>query len=212
MQHKLYIQPGTIMVEQQDGQYVNRAYFFGPHGNVGYQDKLQLTEFEKSTNMILHGHGQTVFDTVFGKIGIAVCYDSEFPELVRRLVLQGVSLILVPSYTTSLAGLHRVLLSSRARALENQCYVATAFTVGTVAISEPMDRTVGQAVIAGPIETGFSDDGVLAQGKMNEEMMITAKLSFEKIPKIRTAGEVHNYEDFKQRNDVVPLELTVVSL
>lgn len=209
-QNQLYIQPGTIPIKNDKGKYFNRAYFFGPNGQFGYQDKLQLTEFEKHTSLFEGGQNQTVFETTYGKIAIAICYDSEFPEIVRRLAFSGAELILVPSYTTTVAGYYRVFLSARARALENQCYVAATFMVGPVSLSNPTENTVGQAAICGPIEMNFSDDGLIAQGNMNKPKMIIGSLSFEKIAEIRKNGDVHNFEDAKKythHNDLLIMKI-----
>lgn len=197
-QYQIYIQPGTIMFAITSGQYVNRAYFFGPEGMHGFQDKLQLIEYEKESCLLQSGKDQTVFNTALGVIGIAICYDSEFPEVVRRLVRAGANLILVPSYTTSLAGYHRVFLSCRARAIENQCYVAISYIVGTVDLGGGIENTVGQAVILGPADEGFPDDGIIAQGNMNQEMIIAADISFEKLLSVRKSGQVHNHEDMQR--------------
>ncbi|ADJ15659.1 carbon-nitrogen family hydrolase [Halalkalicoccus jeotgali] len=57
-------------------------------------------------------------------VGITTCYDLRFPELYRELVEEGVSLVLVPSAWPYPRVEHWTTLS-RARAIENQCYVAT---------------------------------------------------------------------------------------
>ncbi len=193
--YQLYIQAGTIIEETAPKQYINRAYFFGPTGTYGYQDKLQLIEFEKKQKIIQRGQQQTVFKTSLGMIGIAVCYDSEFPEIVRGLVKAGAELILVPSYTVSLAGYNRVFLSCRARAIENQCFVAVSFVVGPVTLSDTPEHPTGQAAILGPVDVGFPDDGILAQGKKDEISLVTADISFQKLTSVRRHGQVRNFED-----------------
>lgn len=177
----IYIQPGTIIEKISSDRYVNRAYFFQPSGHYGFQDKLFLTKYEKEEGLLQKGFGQTIFETTFGKIGIAICYDSEFPEIVRNLVKQGAFLILVPSYCTTLASFFRVYLSCRARAIENQCYIAVSQTVNTVQLTNEIEQTFGQSCILGPADIGFPENGILAQGKMNEVSMISAKISMEKI-------------------------------
>jgi predicted amidohydrolase len=193
--HHIYIQAGTIIEETTPGKYINRAYFFSPHGSYDYQDKLQLVEAEKSTHLLQHGNHQKIFETSFGKIGIAVCYDSEFPEIIRRLVQQGASIILVPSYTTTVAGYNRVFLACRARAIENQCYLAISYVINTVNISAETEMTHGQAAIVGPVDTGFPNDGIIAQGIMNKPMLVFGDVDLAKLDWIRTHGQVLNYKD-----------------
>lgn len=202
-QYQIHIQPGTIIQEITPRHYANRAYFFTPDGSSGFQDKLQLIEFEKSTHALQPGNKQTLFETSFGKIGIAICYDSEFPEIVRSLVNSGALLILVPSYTNSMAGYHRVFLSCRARAIENQCYVAVSFAVGSAELSGAPEQAMGQSAIVGPADINFPDDGIIAQSKMNEVSMITAELDFKKILTVRKHGAVHNFEDAKHLQNTI---------
>ena len=196
--YQLYLQPGTIIEKIAPNKYVNRAYFFAPNGLHSHQDKLQLTEYEKSTQILCPGEKQHLFDTALGKIGIAICYDSEFPEIVRRLVHAGATLILVPSYTTTLSGYNRVFLSCRARAIENQCYIAVAYVVNSVDLSIEPEDTFGRAGILSPADTSFPDDGIIVQGTMNQVEMVIADLEFKKITSIRQYGQVHPFEDSKQ--------------
>ncbi|HTM63208.1 MAG TPA: carbon-nitrogen hydrolase family protein [Gammaproteobacteria bacterium] len=197
VENQMYIQPGTILVAAQNDQYVNRAYFFGPDGGVDYQDKLQLIEYEKNTKLIARGSEQKLFETRYGKMGIAICYDSEFPEIVRRLVVAGATIILVPSYTTSVAGYYRVVLSCRARAIENQCFVAVAFAVGEVAVTEPPEQTYGKSGIFSPADIGFKDDGIVIESQMNETGIITADLDLKQLASIRENGNTLQYEDIR---------------
>lgn len=194
--YEIFIQPGTTLVTNDDDQFVNRAYLFAPNGKFGFQDKLQLTVYEKNSALIDRGTSQTVFTTPFGKMGIAVCYDSEFPEIVRPLVHAGATLILVPSYTTTVAGYHRVQVSCRARAIENQCYVAMASMHGAVTMGvDGVEETVGAAGVFAPAEIEFSEDGVIAQGPLNQPELIFADLDMSKIEHIRKHGHVKNFAD-----------------
>jgi predicted amidohydrolase len=194
--YQLYILAGTIPVLVAPEKYVNRAYCFTPSGTYHYQDKLQLTEYEKVSHLLLQGKTQSVMETPWGKIGIAICYDSEFPEIVRALVKAGAWLILVPSYTVSLAGFYLVSLSSRARAIENQCCVAVSFLVGTVTRGTAIpEEAVGTSGVYGPADKGFPDNGLIAEGIPNEENMVIAEVFSEHIDAVRRKGDVRNYED-----------------
>ncbi|MES2218427.1 MAG: nitrilase-related carbon-nitrogen hydrolase [Pseudomonadota bacterium] len=210
--YQIYIQAGTVIEAISPTQYVNRAYLFSPAGKMAYQDKLQLIEFEKESKILTSGNSQTLFDTALGKIGIAICYDSEFPEIVRRLVDAGAWLILVPSYTISTAAHQRVFLSCRARALENQCYVAASFIVGEVALSEPVEHAVGQAGVFGPVEHGYSDDGIVVEGRVNDVGIITAELAQDELSKIRSQGKVHLFNDAKRCKDLLKQQVQVTEL
>lgn len=209
--HQIYIQAGTIIEKTKSNKFVNRAYMFSPNGLCEYQDKLQLTEYEKSINLLERGNQQKIFETSLGKIGIAVCYDSEFPEIIRNLVRQGASIILVPSYTTTLAGLNRVFLCCRARAIENQCYVAVSYVINKVDLSGDADETYGQAAILGPADIGFPDDGIIAQGKMNQPLLVSGNLSLKAINLVRKQGHVHNLEDSVHLTQIEKNEMKFVA-
>jgi len=200
--YQIYIQAGTIIKKIKPQLFANRAYLFSPNGECDYQDKLQLTGYEKTLKIFQQGAQQKIFETSFGKIGIAICYDSEFPELVRRLVQQGASIILVPSYTSSLAGYHRVSLSCRARAIENQCYVATSYVINKVDLSGPIDHNYGNSGIFSPADTGFPDDGIIAQGIMNKPMLVMGHISLKALDKVRKEGQVHHIVDLQHCTQV----------
>ena len=103
-EHGVHIVAGSFPVRLTDGRFCNRAFLFQPDGQVDYQDKLQMTRFEKEQWFISAGESLKVFDTALGRIGINICYDSEFPLLARQQVEAGADVILVPSCTDTLAG------------------------------------------------------------------------------------------------------------
>ena len=93
-----------------------------------------------------------MFDTTLGRIGVAICYDSEFPLLVRAMAEAGAEVVLVPSCTERISGYHRVRTGARARALENQIATVVSPTVGDALWSPAVDHNVGAAGIYVPSE------------------------------------------------------------
>jgi predicted amidohydrolase len=71
-----------------------------------------------------------VFETDCGPVGVLICYDVEFPELSRILAQQGMKILFVPFLTDTQNGYSRVRYCARSRAIENECYVAIAGSVG----------------------------------------------------------------------------------
>jgi predicted amidohydrolase len=177
-------------------QYHNRAHLHAPSGQLGFTEKLQMTRFEREKWGVSAGSLSRVFETELGVIGVTICYDSEFPLLVRRQVAAGANLILVPSCTDTLAGYHRVHLSCRARALENQCFVVQSSTVGDAPWSIPLDRNVGAAGVYGPVEQDVFPDGVVMQGKLNQSGWVYADLDLDALARARSEGQVHNHRDW----------------
>jgi len=198
--YQCIIQSGTFPVKTDSGAYRNRAYLFMPDGQVDYQDKLMMTRFENEQWLIQKGEELRYFDTEYGRIAINVCYDSEFPMLARKQVEAGANLILVPSCTDTLAGYHRVKIGCQARALENQCYVVQSTLVGDAPWSEAVDVNIGAAAIYTPVDRGFPDDGILAEGKLNAVQWVIAEVSLSACGTVREQGQVFNYRDWPLQN------------
>jgi predicted amidohydrolase len=194
--HKIYICAGSIIQLTGQGAY-NRSYFFSPSGGVEFQDKCNLTHDEIKEGILSPGQSLKIFETPWGKTAISICYDTEFPTLVRTLVEAGTKLILVPSYTSSIHGFYRVFLSARARALENQCYVAQSVLVGKT----DSDITYGSACVLGPVDAGFPEDGVLALGKRDVPGELIFDLDFSKLDEPRKRGQTLNHEDWKKLSE-----------
>ncbi|WP_367026944.1 carbon-nitrogen hydrolase family protein [Methylococcus sp. ANG] len=202
-QHGIYILAGSFPVRQPDGGYRNRAFLFCPDGTPEFQDKLQMTRFENEQWLISPGKEIRTFDTEFGRIGINICYDSEFPMIARRQVEMGANLILVPSCTDTVAGYHRVRIGCQARALENQCYVVQSPTVGSAPWSEAVDVNVGAAAIYTPVDYGYPDDGILAIGELNRPQWVYAEIDLGSIARVRETGQVFNYRDWPAQFELV---------
>lgn len=171
---------------------VNRATLYGPSGIIGHQDKQIMTRFEREQWFVAAGQGLNVFDTPLGKIGILICYDSEFPLLARALADKGAEIILVPSCTDSLAGFTRVRVGAMARALENQCITVHSPTVGDAAWSPAVDENWGSAAIYGPPDRGFPPTGIFAQTPLNQPGWAYAEVDIAAVHEVRLNGGVLN--------------------
>lgn len=193
--HRIHLLAGTFFKRTDAGRYRNRAYLFGPDGAAAWQDKLTLTGFEKQTGMIEPGDALRVFDTRFGRIGIAVCYDSEFPHYARAQAEAGMRLLLVPSSTDTAAGATRVRVGCMARALENQVYVAKAVTAGAAPWSPMLGASVGRAAIYAPADRGLPDDGIVAGGEPGAAWLI-APIDFDALDAVRARGQVAGAADW----------------
>lgn len=176
----------------RDGQYRNAARLFTPSGAVGVQEKLVMTRFEREQWGVHSGGPLRLFETELGRIGVLICYDSEFPLLGRALVEAGAELILVPSCTDSLAGYNRVRIGAMARALEGQCYTVQAPTVGMAQWSPAVDENHGAAAVFGPPDLGFPDDGVVVTGEMDAAQWAFAEIELRRVAKVRRSGAVFN--------------------
>lgn len=178
---------------------VNRAVFYGPQGILGHQDKQIMTRFERETWDVVAGQGLTLFDTPLGKIGVVICYDSEFPLLARKLVEAGAEILLAPSCTETYAGFTRVRVGSMARALENQCVVVHSPTVGDCDFCPAVDANTGSASIYGPPDHGWPEGGILAQTALNMPGWAYAEVDLALIAQTRRDGGVLNDQHWPEQ-------------
>ncbi|WP_083250574.1 nitrilase-related carbon-nitrogen hydrolase [Acidihalobacter aeolianus] len=174
--------PGSVVVLALDG---DRA--------VGASTAVPLVH---ETEEVRRPFADAGFDVELGCIGVNVCYDVEFPLLSRRHVEAGAELLLAPSCTDTLAGYHRVRIGCQARAMENQCYVVQAPTVGEAPWSEAVDVNVGAAGVYAPPDRGLPDDGVVAVGRLNAPGWMFAEVDPARIADVRREGQVFNHRDW----------------
>ena len=178
---------------------VNRASLFGPDGLIGDQDKAMMTRFEREDWNVVAGEGLQVFDTALGRIGVLICYDSEFPLLGRALAEAGVEILLVPSATEALAGFTRVRVGAMARALENQLVAVHAPVVGSAAWCAGMEENTGSASIYGPPDRGFPATGVVVQGPLGTPGWVYADVSLAAVADVRADGGVLNFRHWPEQ-------------
>lgn len=182
---------------------VNRAVLFGPDGRIGHQDKQVMTRFEREDWDVVGAPGLRVFDTPVGRLGVLICYDSEFPLLGRVLAEAGVEVILTPSCTDTVAGFNRVRIGAMARALECQCVVVQAPTVGEVSWSPAIDENRGRAAIYAPADGFWPESGVLAEGAMDLPGWVKAAVDLDLVAQSRRHGRVLPFAHWPE--SVVPL-------
>ncbi|MGO9545453.1 MAG: carbon-nitrogen hydrolase family protein [Rhodomicrobium sp.] len=204
-EHRVFILAGSAPVKLMDGRFVNRARLFAPSGASGHQQKLVMTRFEAEEWGIAPCNGLCVFDAGFSKIGIAICYDVEFPLIARALAEAGAEILLVPSCTDTVSGYHRVRAGCAARALENQIYTIQAPTVGEAPWSAALDVNMGAAGIFAPPDVKLSADGILAQGSFNRPQWVYADLDLDRLAEVRRGGEVLNARDWTLQPGAAPL-------
>jgi predicted amidohydrolase len=189
--HGLYIVAGTIPVlDDQRGTVHNRSFFCSPHGEVGVQGKLKMTRFEREEWQVQASHTVRVFETDFGRVAVAICYDVEFPEIARAAARLNAHILVVPSCTDDRQGFLRVRYCAHARAIENQMYVIHSCTVGSLPMVPAVSLNYGSASILTPSDFPFARDGILAEGHPNQEMMVIGELNLRTIVEARASGTV----------------------
>jgi predicted amidohydrolase len=194
-EYRLHLVAGSFLLAHGQDRYRNRSDWFTPEGEHGWQDKLQLTGFEKSTGVIEAGDALKVFGMQGVRAGISVCYDAEFPLPVRAQCESGARLLLVPSCTDTEAGATRVRIGCLARALENRMFVAQSVTAGEAAWSPALDTNTGEAAVYAPMDVGLPGDGIVMQTRGNQVWAL-AELDFEALEASRASAQVANDRDW----------------
>lgn len=93
------------------------------------------------------GDRPVVADTPLGRLGLTICYDLRFPELYRRLALDGAQVLFVPAAFTAYTGPYHWEPLLRARAIENQCWVVAPAQAGR---HNPDRESHGHTVVFDP--------------------------------------------------------------
>jgi predicted amidohydrolase len=188
--HRIAIVGGSFP-ERVGAVFHNRLRVVGPRGEAVLVEKLMMTRFERERWGIAGGSAQAVVELGGDlRLGVAICYDSEFPLIARRLCEAGANVLAVPSCTDTLAGYHRVRVACAARALENQCYAIQAPTVGSAPWSIAVDENVGAAGVFAPCDRGFPDDGVVALGPLDRPHLLITDLELARLDEVRRDGQV----------------------
>ncbi len=150
----------TSLVFDDSGQvffHYKKVHLFD--AQVGDQVKTY-----RESDEYAHGANVETFDSPWGRLGIAICYDVRFPEMFIRLAQQGAKVIFVPSAFTEVTGRAHWEVLLRARAIESQCYIVAANQGGDHDVGR---ATWGQSMVVSPWGEVMSElargEGVLVE-------------------------------------------------
>ncbi len=191
------------MPEMQGDRLYNVGHICKRDGSVERYEKLHVTPDEAKIWGMQGGSGLQTFDTDCGKIGVLICYDVEFPELSRLLADDGMDILFVPFLTDTQNGFSRVHHCAQARAIENECYVAVAGSVGNLPKVHNMDIQFAQSMVFTPCDFSFPTNGVKAEATPNAEMILIADLDLDLLRELNQFGAVRNLKD--RRKDIFEL-------
>jgi len=127
--HKLVI---VGSMPEPNGDKVFNTVYVADNGRLsGVYRKIHLFSLLGEDRAFSGGDSWLLAETTIGKVGVIICYDLRFPELSRRLAVEGAQVICVPAQWPKPRQEHwRTLL--RARAIENQLYVVACNACGTI--------------------------------------------------------------------------------
>lgn len=184
----------------------NVGFLCRRNGSTEMYYKVHITPAEKSSWGMVGGDRLRTFDTDCGKVGVLICYDVEFPELSRIMAEQGMKILFVPFLTDTQNGFHRVKRCAQARAIENECYVAIAGSVGNLPFVHNMDIQFAQSAVFTPCDFAFPTNGVKAEATPNTEMVLICDVDLDLLRELHEYGSVTNMKD--RRKDLYSLNST----
>lgn len=183
----VWIVGGTIpLVDCAEAKKFSAASLvYNPQGEcVARYNKMHLFDVDvadntrsyRESNWTAAGTEVVTVETEFGTLGLAVCYDVRFAELFRALRSSGAEIFVLPSAFTQVTGAAHWHVLTRARAIEQQCFMVAAAQAG---VHENGRETYGHALVI---------DGwgrILAEANEHHSQVATAQVQLDELAKIR---------------------------
>lgn len=188
---ELWLVPGSVYERVADGSLHNTAVVISPDGELvaSYRKVFPWQPHETC----VPGDRFVAFDIPdVGRIGIAVCYDANFPESFRQLAWMGAELVLHTSLTTT-SDRDAELVLARANAIFNQLYV--------VSVNACQPAGLGRSVIVDP-------EGIVRLSAGEGAQLLTDVLDLDAVTRVRrfgTAGVSRMWEQFERQGRALEL-------
>ena len=205
IKHNINIITGSTPYVKEDGGLYNVGFLCRRDGTYEMYEKIHVTPDEVKSWGLSGGKKVQTFDTDCAKIGVLICYDVEFPELSRLMADQGMQILFVPFLTDTQIGYSRVRVCAQARAIENECFVVIAGSVGNLPRVHNMDIQYAQSGVFTPCDFAFPTDGKRAEATPNTEMILVSDVDLDLLNELHTYGSVRNLRD--RRNDLYELRM-----
>ena len=184
LKHKLYILAGSFpeQIENSDKTYNTSVMLSSEGETLAVYRKIHLFDVEldeknsfQESSLVEAGSRSVTVNTPWGCFGMAICYDLRFPELFRTLTERGATLIFIPSAFVDKTGAKHWEVLLRARAIENQVYIAAPDQFGR---HSPTRISYGDSMLVDPW------GAVIARAKDREEL-ITCDIDFSYLDEVR---------------------------
>lgn len=205
IKHNINIITGSTPYVKEDGGLYNVGFLCRRDGTYEMYEKIHVTPDEVKSWGLSGGKKVQTFGTDCAKIGVLICYDVEFPELSRLMADQGMQILFVPFLTDTQNGYSRVRVCAQARAIENECFVVIAGSVGNLPRVHNMDIQYAQSGVFTPCDFAFPTDGKRAEATPNTEMILVSDVDLDLLNELHTYGSVRNLRD--RRNDLYELRM-----
>ncbi len=191
--HRVWLVGGTLpLICPEPHKTYNACLVYNAQGKqAACYKKIHLFDAEvkpgvevyEESNTVQPGNEIVVFDSPFGRIGLAICYDLRFPELFRALSILGAEIIAVPTAFTVRTGQAHWEVLTRARAIENFCYLIGACQTDT---HENGRKTFGHSLLIDPW-------GSILACLPAHPGFIQAEVSIEYLQQLRSDFPVHQH-------------------
>ncbi|MEW9122765.1 MAG: carbon-nitrogen hydrolase family protein [Thermotaleaceae bacterium] len=178
----IFLVGGSIPEKEGDHIY-NTSYTFDNTGAlIGKHRKVHLFDIDvaggirfKESDILSPGGEVTVVHTAEASVGIAICYDMRFPEIMRLMAIEGAQIIILPAAFNMTTGPVHWELSARARALDNQVFFIAASPARNL---EATYHAYGHSMIVNPWGT------VIAEAD-EEETILYGEVDLSIVEKVR---------------------------
>jgi len=185
-EHKIYLIGGSIPERGADGLLYNSCVVASPEGRILVKHrKMHLFDIDvpggirfKESETLSAGNKFTVFDTPWCRVGVGICYDIRFPQLAQIMRQQGCKLLVYPGAFNLTTGPAHWELLQRARAVDNQLFVATC----SPARNPDADyKAWGHSTVVSPWGE------ILVTTEHDPAVLVTADLDLDHCDRIRTS-------------------------
>lgn len=174
---------GGSFPEREGGKLYNTSPVFSSKGELlGRHRKLHLFDIDveggvrfQESDVLSAGNSCTLIDTEYGNIGVAICFDVRFPELFRRMALRGAELVFLPGAFNPTTGPAHWELTMRARALDNQLFVAAC---APALDPEASYHSYGHSCVVNPW-------GEVVAGLGDQPGILSAEIDLAQVEKVR---------------------------
>lgn len=194
----IYLVAGTFPMLASDNKVKPVTLVYNPEGElIEHYQKIHLFDVDvadstgsyRESDSWQAGQEVKYFDTPWGRVGLAICYDLRFPGLFQKLSELGCRAIVLPSAFTERTGQAHWQVLIQARAIENQVYMLASDQTGLHANNR---ETHGHSMIVDPWGS------ILVDGH-KEVGLFGAELSVEAQDKIRSAMPIQEHNKFNAR-------------
>lgn len=162
---------GGSICEEENGRYYNTSYVYDPAGNlIAKHRKVHLFDIDikggqyfKESDVLSPGEQLTVFDSPWGKIGLAICFDIRFADMAAQMVDAGARLLIYPASFNMSTGPRHWELLFRARAMDGQCY---SVGVAPARVEDASYVSWAHSIVVDPWAQVVCDLGTAAQTRV----------------------------------------------